>query len=96
MSEQLQQVETTYNQKLLDQKAEYENQLRRIHTDLVSVTMDLNFNIDYQNKHRLECITGLVVNGGQHLYIHKFSRSSSHLLFTSMKLHVQWSTVTCV
>ena len=39
MSEQLQQVETTYNQKLLDQKTEYENQLRRIHNDLVSVTL---------------------------------------------------------
>ena len=49
MNEQLQQVETTYNQKLLDQKTEYENQLRRMHTDLVSVTMDLNFNIGFQN-----------------------------------------------
>ena len=39
MSEQLQQVETTYNQKLLDQKTEYENQLRLLHTDLVSVTL---------------------------------------------------------
>ena len=96
MSEQLQQVETTYNQKLLDQKAEYENQLRRIHTDLVSVTMDLNFNIGFQNKHRLECISGLVVNGGQYLNVDQFSSSSSHLLFTSMKLQVQWSTVTCV